>query len=309
MSLYLTVDGGTTNTRLSLTDGKVILARRVYPVGAGAAGAKERLSETLREGIPGVLADAGRSARDITRVLASGMITSEFGLYPLPHVPAPAGIRELHESMAEVALPDIFPVPFVFIRGVKIVGEDFSRTDMMRGEETELYGLRDPRDGEGVLYVLPGSHSKIIATDGEGRIADFTTLLTGEMLAALAQGTILRHAVTLGDRAPEESLLSGFDFCREHGLNETLFKVRFRKNLFDAGADDLYAFFLGAVLCGEVTEILRRHPRRVVLSGRRQLREATAALLRRRGTCEVTDVPDEIADAATARGAVRIFEG
>ena len=69
------------------------------------------------------------------------MITSEFGLYNLPHITVPAGIKELYDAMKEVTIPEISEIPFVFIPGVKVTGEGLHKTDMMRGEETELVGL------------------------------------------------------------------------------------------------------------------------------------------------------------------------
>ena len=54
-------------------------------------------------------------------------------------------------------------------------------------------------------YVLPGSHSKLIHVDGAGRIVDFTTMLTGEMIAALSQNTILKDAVYLAGTRLDES--------------------------------------------------------------------------------------------------------
>ena len=59
------------------------------------------------------------------RILASGMITSEFGLCLLEHLIAPCGMGELAASMHEVVLEDISKIPFVFARGVKTCGEEF----------------------------------------------------------------------------------------------------------------------------------------------------------------------------------------
>ena len=55
----------------------------------------------------------------------------------------------------ETAQRDLADIPFVFFRGVK------TATDMMRGEETELVGLCAAPDA-GSVYVLPGSHAKIV---------------------------------------------------------------------------------------------------------------------------------------------------
>ena len=92
----------------------------------------------------------------------------------------------------------------VIVPGVKTEGETIADADMMRGEETELIGLMEHLESAAV-YVLPGSHSKLIHVDGAGRIVDFTTMLTGEMIAALSQNTILKDAVYLAGTRLDES--------------------------------------------------------------------------------------------------------
>lgn len=76
-------------------------------------------------------------------------------LFPLPHLTAPAGIAALHRGMVQTEQRDLADIPFVFFRGVK------TATDMMRGEETELFGLCAAPDA-GSVYVLPGSPAKIV---------------------------------------------------------------------------------------------------------------------------------------------------
>ena len=92
----------------------------------------------------------------------------------------------------------------VIVPGVKTEGETIADADMMRCEETELIGLMEHLESAAV-YVLPGSHSKLIHVDGAGRIVDFTTMLTGEMIAALSQNTILKDAIYLAGTRLDES--------------------------------------------------------------------------------------------------------
>jgi 2-dehydro-3-deoxygalactonokinase len=162
---YITIDGGTTTTRISLVCDKQIKQTVKLSVGArksmdGGADYKGEIKSAIEK----VLSDNNIKNEDIKRILASGMITSEFGLCNLPHISVPAGIQELHENMHETVISEISDIPFVFIRGVKSVSDNLSETDMMRGEETELFGLT-PHTMPDALYVLPGSHSKLIKTD------------------------------------------------------------------------------------------------------------------------------------------------
>ena len=135
MMRYITVDGGTSNTRVMLVQNGQIedIVRIPFGARAGIENATA-LRTAIRDGISELLVRHKLKEADIERILASGMITSEFGLCNLPHTCAPAGIAELHAQLHEVVLEDISPIPFVFIRGVKTVGTSVADTDMMRGE-------------------------------------------------------------------------------------------------------------------------------------------------------------------------------
>jgi 2-dehydro-3-deoxygalactonokinase len=302
MANYITIDGGTTNTRLTL----VINGQPVDRVkcSVGARNGKAALEEAIREGIDALLKNNGTSDSDVTAVIASGMITSELGLVALEHTVAPAGVNELKQTMYLTEMPNICDVPFAFIRGIKTGADGLEDADMMRGEETEIMGLFN---GEGV-YVLPGSHSKAVTVDGEGKIIAFSTFMTGEMIAAITEKTILKDAIDLSCNTDAEYLKKGYAYAHERGLNEALFKVRVLKNLFGADKCRVYSFFMGAVLSGELDRLVGMGAGRYVICGKRQLREPTAELLRGLCDAEVITVTDEQAEQATCRGAVRIFE-
>ncbi len=309
MKHYITIDGGTTNTRLYLTENDNVIGERRLSFGVRLGGGEpNRYKNAIRDAVKELLDESRLAESDISRILASGMITSEKGLCPLPHTTAPAGIPELHGAMHEVMLPEISQIPFVFLRGVKTGSCELARADMMRGEETELMGLTDGLIPS-CLYVLPGSHSKIIITDSEGRISDFTTTLTGEMLASLSEHTVLADSVKLGDaELDEDSLLNGYRLAEQAGINAALFKVRILANLLGADKNAVYSFFCGAVLAGEIAYIADRAEREVVLAGKRQIREAMAVLLRALGTKRVTVADEETVSRSTVRGAIRIYE-
>lgn len=308
MTRYITIDGGTTNTRVTLVCDRVPIETVRIPLGARACiDDQTALQNAIRAAIATLLSNHGLHETDITRVLASGMITCEFGLCTLPHLEAPAGVRELHESMHEVTLNEITSIPFVFIRGVKTVGA-LEETDMMRGEETELCGLMHEGTCD-ALYVLPGSHSKLIETDHDGRITHFATMLTGEMIAALSSGTILKDAIDLSIKETDErSLIDGCRYAMEKGISEALFKVRILKNLFRKTPVEVYSFFLGAILASEIEAIIAAPARRVVIGGKAQIKHATVVLLRALSDKAVIVVSDADVDVSSALGAIRIFE-
>ena len=310
MANYITIDGGTTNTRISLVKDWKVVDTLKFPVGA-RAGIQDKtlLKETVKKGIMDILAANQMDEKDITRILAAGMITCEFGLYKLDHTVVPAGIEELHKVMAEVCLDETSEIPFVFMRGVKTACTSLEEADMMRGEETELMGIAGLHQGTDSVYILPGSHSKIIRTDKEGRITEFSTMLTGEMAAALSQNTILKDAVSFENAVvDEEYLLKGYQYCVEKGINESLFKVRILKNLFGQNPDRIYSFFMGVILCDEIKRVLAYSAGEVVIGGKKQIKEAMALILKKVYQGQVKLVSDEVVDASSSLGMIRIYE-
>jgi len=308
MKIYITIDGGTTNTRISLVkDGNLEKAVKI-PVGAKKSiGGNEELKSALADGIKTILSEKGLSEGDVTAVIASGMITSEFGLVNLPHITAPAGLAEIKDGISTVTVPEVTSLPITFIRGVKTEGS-LEATDMMRGEETELMGIASPDYGE-CVYVLPGSHSKIIYTDAQGRITRFSTTLTGEMIAALSEGTILKDAVSLScEKLDTSHLEHGFSYAKAHGINEALFKTRILKNLFGKNESECYSFFLGAVLLDEIRTIIGSSAETVVIGGKRQIKEAIAYLVGKYLDKRTVVLTDAEVDRSTTLGMIKIFE-
>lgn len=88
MANYLTIDGGTTNTRVSLVCEHRLLATKKMSIGAGNADVAS-LKSAIRTAIAQVLSENGRTEQDICRIIASGMISSEYVLCDLPHTIAP----------------------------------------------------------------------------------------------------------------------------------------------------------------------------------------------------------------------------
>ena len=109
MANYITIDGGTTNTRLSLVINGQSIDRIKCSV--GARDGKAALETAVSDGITSLLENNGMSSSDITAVIASGMITSELGLVALEHTLTPAGMAELKQTMYPIVMPSICDIP------------------------------------------------------------------------------------------------------------------------------------------------------------------------------------------------------
>lgn len=306
MAIYLTVDGGTTNTRVYLVrDGKICDSIKTS---IGARDGKAALVPALREAISALLCKNELCENDVTRIIASGMITSENGLCSLAHTSLPAGTEELNRTMLHTSIDEVSSIGWSFIRGVKAVGSSIEETDIIRGEETELMGILE-NYGEDALYILPGSHSKHMSVDSNGKITDFKTMMSGELFAAVINNTILKNSTDFEHSTlVPDMLLNGYDYAAEHGINESLFKVRILGNIFSATREDCYSFLMGVILCDEVKAIIRHPARRIIIGGQKQMKDALCSILSARSDKSVNALSDETVNGAVARGAVKIYE-
>lgn len=322
MSTIITIDAGTTNTRVLLWKDNALCALSRSEAGVrdtARTGSTAFLAEAVGACLREVVSKAGITPDDVDVVLASGMITSNLGLREIPHLVAPAGVKELAAAMLAVELPHIWPKPLWFITGVrpnagKVPADHVTSTDMMRGEETEMMALLDElKPGLPCWLALPGSHSKYIPVDAQGRIAGSLSTLAGELFQAVATGTILASSVSLQEAADDaEWLKRGFNQARAEGLGRALYCVRLAQLWCESTPAQRTAFLLGAILEADVH--LLRHTQSypvspdmpIWIAGRKELKSALATLLIHDGYFKnIHEVPDSLEHLA-ARGAMRI---
>ena len=229
----IAVDWGTSRFRAYHMDGSRILDR--VETDQGILAVQGRFAGALRDAVgPWLTVD--------NRILLSGMVGSRQGWVEAPYVPCPAGAAELAGALT--------PVPFdgatvLLLPGLSDTGAD-GVPEVMRGEEAQVMGELD-HIGAGVA-CLPGSHSKWVRLSA-GRIAGFTTHLTGEAFTALRQHTILGRLMVDG---PHDALAFQGGVTRSGeagGLLHHLFGVRalgLMGTLQDTGA----ASYLSGLLIG-----------------------------------------------------------
>lgn len=294
----ITLDGGTTNTRVCLWKNEGLIARSGREVGVRCTaedGNNRRLKEAARDCIREVLAAAGIEEGDLGAVLASGMISSNVGLAEVPHCPAPAGAGELAGGARQVTLPAICSLPITIIPGVKnpvdpVDLSSFGRMDMMRGEEVETLALLEeyPKDRP-YLLVLPGSHMKFVTVDREGRILGCLTSISGELLSSITLHTVIADAVGRSFVSDEsydpEFVALGAREAAQVGLGRACFSARILSQFPKTPPEKLAGFLLGAVLQGDLTALRGSRwlktegETEIIVAGKGPLRRAMAQLL------------------------------
>ncbi len=260
------VDWGTTSFRLWLVDanGDILSERR----------SKEGMQNLSRDGFEPALAahlEALKAAYPgLPRrlpVLMCGMVGARQGWVEAPYLDVPASLDAL--AKAAVPVPSGLDADIRLLPG--LARRDAARPDVMRGEETQLFGLMTGDADPAVrpqTVVMPGTHSKWVELDG-GRITDFTTAMTGELFAVLGSRSILSHALAgaapSGD--PESAgFRRGLERARGLGLSRGLFAVRadsLLNGIDGAGSSDaLSGFLIGREIADNIAQ---RRPERVTL--------------------------------------------
>jgi len=255
-------------------------------------------------GFAPVLADhlARLGAPKTAPVLICGMAGARQGWVEAPYIKTPTRLDALHEGAVRVDAPgDVRILP-----GIAQAQAD--RPDVMRGEETQLLGVIEP-DFTG-LCCIPGTHSKWVRVEN-GSVAEFSTYMTGELFATLAQHSILAHAVEAGaspapDSPPFREGLSRA-LAEPTALSASLFRLRAAQLLgFEQRADGA-ARLSGLLIGSELADAARRYgsPRSVRLIAAGALGRLYETALSAQGL-EVTTVDAEqasrlgLAKAATA---------
>jgi len=272
VSTYLVVDAGTSRTRVRLWHHERIVDEVEERVGAkdvALVGDPAPIADALRR----LVAELGSRHRALPEALVcSGMITSNVGLVEVPHVTAPIGLRELGRQLVRHDLPDVTPLPVYFVPGVKTMcgaahatggaaratggWDDLAAFDVMRGEEVEVVGLLATLPlSLPVAFFHCGSHHKLIevaAGDkrGDAVVLRSSTAITGELLAAIRERTILASSLSdLDGLTPDpDAVAAGVARAREVGFARAAFLVRVGQTIAGMGRDGVTSFLLGALL-------------------------------------------------------------
>jgi 2-dehydro-3-deoxygalactonokinase len=141
-------------------------------------------------------------------LVASGMVGSRQGWAEAPYLDCPATLKQAAQSLTPVALGAIGSTAVQrtlhIAPGLRCT-ESNGQVDVMRGEETQIWGAAIAPGG---LCVLPGTHSKWAGVGDGGHITRFQTYMTGELFGLLTQHSILGRLMEFGE-TNKDTFLSG----------------------------------------------------------------------------------------------------
>jgi len=246
----IALDWGTSNLRASLLD-RQGTALETRSAAAGVMAVPER---RFADALLSLCGDWLR-AHPRCACVASGMIGSRQGWVEVPYVPCPASLVDAAAQLVRVAFGDGHAVHIV--PGLRCVGAD-GQTDVMRGEETQLWGAGLLA---GSCCVLPGTHSKW-AWLGEGeRVLGFQTHMTGEVYAVLTQHSILGRLMAFGEAFAAAAFDDGvrLGLAQHAHLLHALFAARTSGLMGQRAPSELPDFLSGLLIGAEIASARDGH--------------------------------------------------
>jgi 2-dehydro-3-deoxygalactonokinase len=178
----IALDWGTSSLRAFLMgEGGEVLDQRATPRG---------IMQVPAGGFPTVFAEIigdWRRTMPGLPALASGMVGSAQGWRQAPYCRGATGLAALAAGLITVPAGD--GADLHIVPGIAM---DTPRPEVMRGEETQIFGALalHPELRARAQLVMPGTHCKWVSVQA-GSIAAFQTYMTGEVFAALQSHTIL----------------------------------------------------------------------------------------------------------------------
>ena len=268
---FIAVDWGTTN-------------RRAYRLGADGTVVDQMEDDAGVTAIkPGQFPAALARITDRlgeAPLLMAGMIGSNRGWQEAPYLPCPVSAPELARQLLWVEPERVAIVP-----GISFVSAD--HTDVMRGEEVQVFGHMAEHDARETLLCHPGTHTKWVRVT-DGAIVSFRTFMTGELFALLREHSILAPLLH-GGTEPDSDFLTGAEAgLAGANLAGELFSVRAGVLLGRRDPAQAAAWVSGLLIGADVAGGLagcdtQASPRNVIVLGRPTLNRLYVAALAHAG--------------------------
>lgn len=287
----ISLDWGSSNLRARLFDGqgKVV---EIRSSAQGLLNLQERSFESALRSLCG-----GWLRGSPVPLIANGMIGAREGWVEAPYLKCPATALDAAGALVKVTLTD--GAVLHIVPGLRCQSPS-GQEDVMRGEETQLWGLEP---GDPACCLLPGTHSKWARLDGWGRVTSFETSLTGELYALLTRHGMLAKLMRFdGERLDCFDEGAALGLAQYDRLSVVLFAARAASLLGRVPPEGLPDFLSGLLIGAEVGSALAYWPQGgIKLLGEPDLCARYERVLRRAGTVAAPAPAD-----ATARGQWRI---
>lgn len=255
-------DSGTSNTRAYLLNGNFdILCVEKKNFGSrdsAIAGSNSVLIDGLWELYRKVTEEFSVTDKDVSDIYASGMVTSPYGLWEIPHVNVPVSVKEFSGALRSFQEDTRFHRTIKLIPGLKSLKDDFSLSGNMRGEEIEIFGTLDDLEEKGaddVVLILPGSHTHV-ALIRNGAVKDILSTFTGELFYALKKETIFSPIIDVIPPEIDEQMVElAYRNLTRFGFNRAMY-IGHAMRIFDRYTPSQRYSYCEGVINGGVRQAL-----------------------------------------------------
>lgn len=291
------IDWGTSRQRAYRIDhrGRLLESR------SGDLGLSAVRGKNFDAALQPLISDWRKSAGSVP-VLMCGMVGSRNGWVEAAYCDCPFGL----EALARTIVPVTSLGGEAYITGGGHVTDAHGHHDVMRGEETQFFGLEDMTGRR--LALAPGTHSKWALLE-DGRIRNFRTYMTGELFALLKHHSILGWLMPDKEAAADDAIAFAGgvkDAAADSDILHTLFHVRTSGLFQPECAGGLSPYLSGLLIGSEVTGAMKSYPAEpvtvIAAPALGRLYETALSALGLR------DVRLDDVDAVTARGLWRIWQ-
>lgn len=246
---FIAGDWGTTHLRLFLCDangGQLDAA-----VGPGAKQVRGDYANVYDSLVCGWVRDHG----SLPAILC-GMVGSSLGWKQTQYVPCPASAAQIAKACVELRECQIRIVPGLSCRN------RFGAPDLMRGEETQVFGALqlapELREGRHLLCA-PGTHTKWIIVEN-GAIGEVLTAPTGELFALVRDHSVLVESKAQASaRSAQEAFRRGVAEVASYPhaqLLHRIFECRSRPLTHDLAGEDSASYLSGLLIASDVAGAL-----------------------------------------------------
>jgi 2-dehydro-3-deoxygalactonokinase len=194
---------------------------------------------------------------DCGPIYASGMVGSNVGWVEVPYANCPAGLAAVKAAAVTV---DVGAVAVTIVPGMTCRHESDGGTDILRGEETEIFGLAALEGLSDGMVGLPGTHTKW-ARIGQGKVRDFATSMSGEIFDRLTTQGLLASIVE-GEAKDGDAFRAAVAqaYARPLGLGTALFGVRAQVIRGELARSDAASTLRGLLIGTDIADALALFP-------------------------------------------------
>jgi 2-dehydro-3-deoxygalactonokinase len=240
------IDWGTSNRRAYLLDAKGRLIRQ----------------HSDECGILAVAGDFEASLRALLRkleveradVVMSGMVGSRNGWQEAPYLSVDHPLSRLPDALMEVRTT-LADIRCRIVPGYRFL-DAHGTPDVMRGEETQLFGALN-KGAPGGWFLLPGTHSKWVRVE-DGKVMELATFMTGELYALLSRHGTLAKLIKDPQSSVPAAFEAGLNAARHGGFTHTAFCCRALVVTDMMPAEHAASYLSGLLIGTELDDIQQR---------------------------------------------------